>query len=104
MNLQQLQAKLLAAARRNPPSDQVPFAFEKRIMARLAKPIVDAWSLWGKALWRAAAACVIAVVLLGSWSLQTESSDNTDLSQQFEQTVFAALDEQSAISIGEDTW
>jgi hypothetical protein len=104
MNLQQLQAKLLAAARINPPSDKVPFAFEKRIMARLAKPVVDAWALWGKALWRAAAACVVAVAMFGSWSLQTESSEDTDLSQEFEQTVFAALDEQSTITIGEDSW
>lgn len=104
MNLQQLQAKLLNAARNHPPSDHVPFAFEKRIMARLAKPVVDAWALWGKALWRAAAACVIAVALLGSWSLQIESNESTDLSQEFEQTVFAALDEQPAISIGEDNW
>src|SRR6187455_1322940 len=104
MNLQQLQAKLMSAARNNPPSDHVPFAFEKRIMARLAKPVVDAWALWGKALWRAAAACVVAVAMLGGWSLQTESSEGPDLSEEFEETVFAALDEQPVISIGEDNW
>jgi len=35
MNLAGLQRKLIAAARANPPSDRVPFAFEKRILAQL---------------------------------------------------------------------
>ena len=38
MNLAELERKLIAAARANPPSDRVPYAFEKRIMARLAEP------------------------------------------------------------------
>jgi hypothetical protein len=104
MNLEKLQAKLLAAARKTPPSGHVPFAFEKRIMAHLAKPIADAWSLWGRALWRAAAACVFAMALLGGWSFQTASDEIPDLSQEFENTVFAALDEQSAMSVNEDAW
>ena len=33
MNLVELQKKLLAAARTDVPGDQVPYAFEKRIMA-----------------------------------------------------------------------
>jgi len=104
MNLEKLQAKLLAAARKTSTSDRVPFAFEKRIMAHLAKPIADIWSLWGRALWRAAAACVFAMALLGGWSFQTASDESPDLSQEFENTVFAALDEQSEISISEDAW
>lgn len=102
MNLPELQTKLLSVARKNTPSDHVPFAFEKRIMARLAKPISDVWDLWGKALWRAAAACVIAMALFGGWSFQTASSENHDLSQEFENTVFAALDEQPALAINEE--
>ena len=104
MNPQKLQTKLLAAARNNPPSDHVPFAFEKRIMAHLAKPIYDVWSLWGRALWRAAAACVFAMALLGGWSFQTASNERTDLSQDFENTIFAALDEHPAINSNEETW
>ena len=104
MNLQNLQNKLLAVARKNPPSDRVPFAFEKRIMAHLAKPLVDHWSAWGRALWRAAAACVVAMTLLGGWSFQTASSENVDLSQDLHNTVFAALDEHSATSSSEETW
>lgn len=104
MNLEILQEKLLRAARKNAPLDRVPYAFEKRIMARLVKTTVDRWSLWGQALWRAAAACVMAVALLGGWSLQTEPVEKVDLSQAFENTVFAALDEQPAMVANEETW
>ena len=46
MNLAELEQKLVAAARANPPSDGVPYAFEKRIMARLAtRPVMDDWAL-----------------------------------------------------------
>ena len=56
MNLTQLERKLIAVARANPPSERVPYAFEKRILARLpAQPMLDRWELWGRALWRAAA-------------------------------------------------
>src|ERR1035441_10170892 len=61
MNVTQLERKLIAAARANPPSDRVPYAFEKRIMAHLAaQPVVDDWALWARALLRAAAPCVVA--------------------------------------------
>ena len=53
MNLFELKKKLLAAARRNPPSDRVPYAFEKRIMAHLAaQPLLDAWAFWVRGFWR----------------------------------------------------
>ncbi|MEO6183505.1 MAG: hypothetical protein ABIP71_10510 [Verrucomicrobiota bacterium] len=104
MNLQQLQAKLMVVARKNPPSDHVPFAFEKRIMAHLAKPVANAIEMWGGALWRAAAACVVAMALLGGWSYQTASNENAELSQELNETVYAALGEHSAIAIGEDVW
>ena len=58
MNLAELERKLIAAARANPPGDQVPYAFEKRILAHLAtRPVADGWELWARALWRAAALC-----------------------------------------------
>src|SRR5664279_4475457 len=96
MNHAELERKLIAAARANPPSDRVPYAFEKRIMARLAaRPLADGWELWGRALWRAAAPCVAIMLLLGAWSFFTPqtSSSATDLSQQLEQTLLAAVDQ-----------
>ena len=96
MNLADLERKLMAAARANPPSDGVPYAFEKRIMARLAaRPLADGWELWGRALWRAAAPCVAIMLLLGAWSFFTPqaSAPATDLSQDLEQTLLAAVDQ-----------
>ena len=96
MNLAELERKLMAAARGNPPSDRVPFAFEKRILARLAaRPLADNWELWARALWRAAAPCVAIMVVLGAWSCFTPQAGApaTDLSQDLEQTLLAAVDQ-----------
>ncbi len=98
MNVDELQRKLMAAARANPPGDQVPYAFERRIMARLAaRPLVDHWTQWAQALWRGAAACVAITLLLSAWSFYSTSSpaNTTDLSQQFENTLIAAADQDS---------
>src|ERR1039457_7412489 len=96
MNLAELERKLIAAARANPPSDRVPYAFEKRIMARLvARPVADDWALWAGALWRAVAPCVAVMLLLGAWSLFAphSSASTTDLSQDLEKTLLAAVDQ-----------
>jgi hypothetical protein len=96
MNLAELERKLIAAARANPPSDRVPYAFEKRIMAHLAaRPVADEWALWGRALWRAAAPCVAIMLLLGAWSFYDPqgSTPSNDLSQQLEQTLLASVDQ-----------
>ena len=104
MNLAELEQKLVAAARANPPSDRVPYAFEKRIMAHLAtRPVADDWALWARALWRAAAPCVAIMLLLGAWSLflPHSSTSATDLSQQLEQTLLAAVDQEQP---ADSTW
>jgi hypothetical protein len=96
MDLAQLERKLIAAARANPPSEWMPYAFEKRIMARLnAAPVADRWALWARGLWRAAAPCVAIMLALGAWSFFTPKSHApaTDLSQQLENTLLAAVDQ-----------
>jgi hypothetical protein len=98
MNLEELQAKLLTAARANPPGDRVPYAFEKRILARLKEsPAFDVSALWARALWRAAAPCVALSLLLGVWSFlgagNNAATDSEEFSQHFEQTMLAAVDE-----------
>lgn len=104
MNLDHLQQKLLAAARSQLPSDRVPYAFEKCIMARLAvSPAIDHWALWARALWRAAAPCVALTLLFGVWSFVgnnhgTSGLTDGDFSQDFEQTMLAAVDDV------EDAW
>lgn len=54
MKLDKVIENLLKTARNAPPSDHVPYAFEKRIMARIAdQPEADSWLAWGRLLWRA---------------------------------------------------
>lgn len=79
MNIDELQRKLLAAGRASPPGDSVPYAFEKRILARLtSRPVADAWMVWNRVLWRAAAPCVALTILLVAWTfVAVPSSANT---------------------------
>jgi hypothetical protein len=103
MNLMELQRKLIAAARAIQPSDRVPLAFEKRIMALIAAraAAVDKWAFWAKSLWRAAALCVVVTALISSWAMFKPAPDagvSTDLSQQFDTTMLAALDQDSDYS------
>ena len=104
MNLDSLRDKLLAAARANPPSDQVPYAFEKRILARLREqPAPDLGALWTRMLWRAAAPCVALTLTIGVWSymgvnatsVPTESGEVAEFSPDFEQTMLAVVEEQA---------
>ena len=90
-DLHHLQSKLIAAARAAQPSDCVPFAFEKRIMARLAEARVDLLSAWSTALWRAALGCVAVVALSAALSLWTSHRETrSDFSQEFDSAVFAS--------------
>ncbi len=97
MNSDSLQKKLIAVARNNPPSDAVPYAFEKRIMALItSRPVPDVLALWARALWRGAASCVAVMIVLGAISFFTPAKtiSNGDLSQDFENTLLAAVDQQ----------
>ena len=90
MDLSELQRKLFAQARLVKPSDAVPYAFEKRVMARLQHAPADGWLLWGRALWRAAAACVAVSLVLSLWSAwPTRDKEPMTL----ESAVFAAAEE-----------
>ena len=56
---------------------------------------VDKWVLWTRGLWQAAASCVAIALLLGVWVFfnPTASSNSTDLSQNFENTLLASVDQ-----------
>ncbi|SRR5579883_1334225 len=106
MNLAELHRKLIAAARANAPEERVPYAFEKRIMARLAgQKAPDGWTLWGRAFSRAAACCVVFMLALaaGSYFMPAPppAGGTETLSQDVEQTLFAAVDNNNADS---ETW
>ncbi|MBN8248178.1 MAG: hypothetical protein J0L84_12130 [Verrucomicrobia bacterium] len=68
-HLQHLEQTLLAAGRRHPPSDAVPYAFEQRVMARIRAASADRSDVsvdWIRGLWKSAlAALAAAVVLVG---------------------------------------
>jgi hypothetical protein len=95
MNLTELQRKLLATARANPPPETVPYAFEKRILARLAEaPAMDVWALWNRVLWRAAAPCVALCLTLSAWSYfaGTDAASPDVLAADLESAVLAPFD------------
>ena len=98
MNLAELEKKLIAAARSNPPDERVPFAFEKRITALIAARAADRWVFWRVGLLRAAVSCVAVAVVCGAISFFTPAAtDNrSDLSQDFENTLLASLDQGEA--------
>jgi anti-sigma-K factor RskA len=96
MNLTELQNKLTAAARLQTPDDRVPYAFEKRIMALIAeRAAASGRVLWARGFWRAAVSCVMVAVVCGAVSLFTPAvTDNSnDLSQDFENTLLASVDQ-----------
>lgn len=94
MNTDKLERKLLAAARAHAPSDTVPYAFEKRITARLASaPAFDAWADWSRALWKAAAPCVAVAIVLGVWTaVRPEAAASTsDLAQELDNALLVSV-------------
>ena len=95
MNLDELQKKLLAAARKNPPRDQVPYAFEQRTMARLVRmPRLDEWMAWVRPLWYGAGVCAAVAVFTSVWSFEPDADQDlvAYFSQDIEQTILALDD------------
>jgi hypothetical protein len=96
MKLAELEKKLIAVARANPPSDRVPMSFEKRIMALIsARPVHDLWAAWARGLWYAAAPCVAVMLLFSAWAFIQPPKQNPsiDLAQQLDNTLLAAVDQ-----------
>lgn len=87
-----------------PSDERVPYAFEKRILARLQEtPALDPIALWAQALWRGVAPClgVMAVALVMSFAAKEESavgSTQTDIAD-FETAVYAPVQ----VAMG-DSW
>lgn len=95
MNVNELQRKLIAAARASRPDDRVPYAFEKRIIALI--PTVaptDGAALWVRGLWQAAASCAVIALLCGAWAFFNPAAKSSDdLAQNFETTLLASVDQ-----------
>ena len=104
MDFTELHRKLITAARRDVPSDRVPYAFEKRVMAHLgSRRALDHATTWANALWRAVAPCAAIMLLLSAWSFFVGQANApvTDLSQDFDNTVLAAVDQDQP---ADSTW
>ena len=101
MNVDALRNKLITTAKNNPPSDKVPYMFEKRIMARLdGHAPLSIWALWSQPMWRAALSCVAITLLCGIWSFSNlNAADSNDFSQDLESAVFAGMSQHV-----EDAW
>jgi hypothetical protein len=87
--------RLIRAAQRLPEDEQVPYAFEKRIMAHL-RPMkqVDNVTLWALGLWKAAVPCVAVMLLITTWatiSTSAESSTEDSLAMELELTMTQPL-------------
>lgn len=96
MNLEQFQKKLIAAAKTEVLDDRVPYAFEKRITALLTSRVAaQKLDVWVHGLWRAAISCVAIAVVCGAFAMLTPAtnSSSTDLSQEFENTLLASVDQ-----------
>jgi hypothetical protein len=91
----ELEKILIAAARKDPPGDQVPYAFEQRIMARLratSPPGPDAWAAWARAWWCGAGACAAVALVMGVWTFvpDDDSEAAADFAQDIEYTILAS--------------
>ena len=95
MKSEELRKKLIAIARANPPGDEVPLAFEKRVMALIsAAPVQDLWAAWAKSLWYAAGPCVAIMLAFSAWAfVHSRQSPSIDLAQQLNSTLLAAVDQ-----------
>ncbi len=97
MSLPDLHAKLIRAARLNPPDDRVPYAFEKRITALIKDRVAEHnRHSWVQGLWRAALPCVAIAFMCGAWMLFAADRSGTnpeDFSQNLENTLLASVDQ-----------
>ena len=95
MDINKLHQKLMAAARSETPDERVPYAFEKRILARIAgQPVPDALALWARALWRAVTPCLAVSIVLCAWTLltpDTQTKADNSLRQDLESTLLVSV-------------
>ncbi len=89
MNWDLLQNRLIQTARRQSPADAVPYAFERRVLARLCQAAPDPWSSAARILWWAAGACTAIAVTIGIWTSIAQPA-GADFADDLEQTILAS--------------
>lgn len=95
MNRDSLHDKIIRVAQNNSPDHRVPYAFEKRVMARILARVPDKWAALDRVVWWAAGACSAVALSMGVWaSLPGSPAENThSFSTQLEQTILASVSE-----------
>ena len=79
-------------ARALPPVEQVPYAFEKRVLARIREISSDPWAAWSGLMWRAAVACLMISLGAGLLSAsRAEPKAGELVASDLEEVVFAPL-------------
>lgn len=85
--------KFSSLARSLPTDDRVPYAFEKRIMARLRNSkAADLWTAWSGTMWRAAFSCLLIFALTGVAVTFSDTSHAELFASDLERTVLAPVD------------
>ncbi len=105
MNYDQLQKSLLQAARQDVPSEQVPLAFERRIMARLATVPKDLLTEWTVAFWRLAlpSLAVAGVACVINFSTPTTLPDDGSVTE-FAAAELDSLVVPSGMEVPSESW
>jgi hypothetical protein len=90
-----LEQKLMEAARSHPPTAQVPYAFEQRILARIKElRRSDPMAVWGRLFWRAAFSSLLITLLASAWAASNPPlSTPGALADDFESIVYSGLNE-----------
>jgi len=103
MNPEDLRKSMITAVRGQPPSDQVPFAFEQRVMARIrAATAPDPTQFWATGLWRAVLPSAVLLAVTGFLHFQDPAApeltgDPSSSSDELELVMLDTLD-------SSDTW
>jgi hypothetical protein len=81
-------------ARALPDDDRVPYAFEKRVMARVRNlNAADLWSFWAPTMWRAAFGCLAVTIITSAVIRYANFSRAGELfAGDLERTVLAPVD------------
>lgn len=107
MTVESLYKKLVSVARANPPSEEVPYAFESRVMARLraqSARALDPWLLLARGLWRAIVPCCGVAAVIICWSLLSDRSSqdfNVGSADDLEVALVDSIDMNDNV---EDSW
>ena len=93
MKLDKIIEKLLFSVKNNPPSDRVPYAFEKRIIANITEQpqTTDSWLDLGRLLWRAVVPYTAVAMLAAATWLTISPAQNTHVAPSSDMEEVAAM-------------